>query len=363
MDFNLSDDHRMIQDMINRFVRETYDFESRQSFVASDGGYSPKIWTQLAELGVIAAVLPEDVGGFGGTGLDIMVVMQELGRGLVVEPYLATAILGAGILADVGGQESLLEGIIAGEAKVAFAHYAAGRRYNASKLDATAVKSGDAYSLTGEKSVVLSAATADHLIVSAELDGEPALFLMSSDADNLTIRDYATQDGGRAGEISLEGATATLIARGEAATTAIGNALARGTLAVGAEAIGVMEVARDMTVDYLKTRTQFGINIGKFQALQHRMVDACLEIEQARSLVMLSATKFEGNTAERDKLLSAMKVKIGQAGRLVGEESIQMHGGIGMTWEYALGHYAKRLTMIDHQFGDVDYHIKKFMAA
>ncbi len=363
MDFNLSDDHRMIQDMISRFIRDAYDFESRQSFVASDKGYSQEIWTQLAELGVIAAVLPEEVGGFGGTGLDIMVVMQQLGRGLLIEPYLATAILGAGILADVGGQEGLLENIIAGETKVAFAHYAAGRRYNASKLDTTAVKSGDGYSLTGNKSVVLNAACADYLIVSADLDGHPALFLVSSSADNLTVRDYATQDGGRAGEVLLEGVQATLIAEGEVAKTAISNALARGTLAVGAEAIGAMEVARDMTVDYLKTRTQFGINIGKFQALQHRMVDACLEIEQARSLVMLVATKFEGDGAERDKLLSAMKVKIGQAGRLVGEESIQMHGGIGMTWEYALGHYAKRLTMIDHQFGDVDYHLKRFMAA
>ena len=363
MDFNLSDDHRMIQDMISRFVRDTYDFESRQSFVGSDIGYSQEIWSQLAELGVIAAALPESAGGFGGTGLDIMLVMQEMGRGLVVEPYLATAILGAGILVDVGGQENLLESIIAGETKVAFAHYAPGRRYNATKLDTTAAKSGEGYNLTGNKSVVLNAAAADHLIVSAELDGAPALFLVSCDADKLSIRDYATQDGSRAGEVSLDGTEGALIAQGEAAATAISNALARGTLAVCAEAIGVMEVARDMTVDYLKTRTQFGINIGKFQALQHRMVDACLEIEQARSLVMLAATKFEGDVAERDKLLSAMKVKIGQAGRLVGEESIQMHGGIGMTWEYALGHYAKRLTMIDHQFGDVDYHLKKFMAA
>lgn len=363
MDFSLSDDHRMIQDMISRFVRDTYDFERRQSFVESDIGFSQETWTQMAELGVIATVLPEEVGGFGGTGLDIMVVMQELGRGLVIEPYLATAILGAGILADVGGQESLLEKIIAGEEKVTFAHYAPGRRYNADKLDAKAVKSGDSYSLTGQKSLVLHAGAADHLIVSAELDGSPALFLVAADADGLTIRDYTTQDGGRAGEVTMENASATLIAQDDVAGKAISNALARGTLAVGAEAIGVMEVARDMTVDYLKTRTQFGVNIGKFQALQHRMVDACLEIEQARSLVMLAAAKFEDDASERDKLLSAMKVKIGQAGRLVGEESIQMHGGIGMTWEYALGHYAKRLTMIDHQFGDVDYHLKRFMAA
>ncbi len=364
MDFNLSEDHKLIKDTINRFVRDEYDFETRLKIVEEGLGSSDKIWGQIAELGLVAAVLPEEAGGLGGTGLDIAVVMEEFGRGIVVEPYLATAVLGAGVLATIGGHDDLLESVIAGEVKLAFAHYEPEARYNPKRIDSNALKDGDGYTLTGEKSVVAHAGEADYLIVSAVADSEIGLFLVPADADGLSIRDYPTQDGGRAGEVSLDDVTlgeGALLATGADAQAAIDLAIDRGILAVAAEALGAMEAARDLTLDYLKTRTQFGVPIGKFQALQHRMVDLCLEVEQVRSLVTLAAVKFDEPGPERDKALSAVKVKVGQAGRLVSEESIQLHGGIGVTWEYALGHIAKRLTMIDHSFGDTDYHLKRFI--
>lgn len=364
MDFDLSEDHTMIKDTINRFVREAYDFETRQKIVEAETGSSDEIWGQIAELGLMAAVLPEEAGGLGGTGLDIAVVMEEFGRGIVTEPYLATAVLGAGALAEIGGHEALLEEVIGGGVKLAFGHFEPAARYSAKIVKTTATKDGDGYTLNGAKSVVSGGGQADQLVLTAKVDGELAIFLVPADADGLTVRDYATQDGMRAAEISLEGVSLGLgacLATGDKAQEVVDNTLARGIMAVSAEALGAMEAARDLTHEYLKTRTQFGVAIGKFQALQHRMVDMVIEIEQVRSLVLLAATNFDTPGAERDKTLAALKVKVGQAGRLVAEESIQLHGGIGMTWEYALGHYSKRLTMIDHSFGDVDYHLKRFI--
>jgi len=364
MDFNLSEDHKLIKDTIARFMRDEYGFEKRLKIVEEGKGSDDATWAQLAELGLVAAVLPESAGGLGGTGLDIAVVMEEFGRGILAEPYLATAVLGAGILADIGGHDALLDGVIAGETKLAFAHYEPSARYNPKRIDTNAGKDGTGYVLTGEKSVVWHGGEADYLIISAVADSDIGLFLVPADADGMTVRDYPTQDGARAAEISLDDVTlgeGALLASGDAAQKAIDLAIDRAMLAVGAEALGAMEAARDMTLDYLKTRKQFGLEIGKFQALQHRMVDLCLEIEQVRSLVTLAAVKFDEPGLERDKALAAMKVKVGQGGRLVSEESIQLHGGIGMTWEYALGHLAKRLTMIDHSFGDSDYHLKRFV--
>ena len=365
MDFELSEDHKLIKDTVARFVRDEYGFEDRQKITSSDQMWSDEVYGQLAELGLIAAVLPEAAGGIGGSGLDIMVIMEELGRGLVIEPFFATAILGAGALAAVGGHEELLEGVIAGETRLAFAHHEPGRRYSVNRVDATATVSGDTVTLNGAKSVVAQGGAAHHIIVSAKDGDEMVLVLVPADSEGMTVRAYQTNDGGNAAEITLENVelgAGAVIARGDAAASAIHQTLNRGLLALGAESIGAMEAARDLTVDYLKTRSQFGVPIGKFQALQHRMVDCCLEIEQARSLVMLAANEFQTPGDALDRVLAAMKVKVGQSGRLMAEEGIQMHGGIGMTWEYSLGHFAKRLIMIDHQLGDVDYHMKRFMA-
>ncbi|RMB07958.1 acyl-CoA dehydrogenase family protein [Eilatimonas milleporae] len=367
MDFTLSEDHRLLKDMIARFVREKYDFETRDKIYKSDLGYSRDHWAQMAELGLIGAVLPERVGGFGGTPIDIMVVMEELGRGIVIEPFVATAILGAGLLADEragGAGPGLLDDVIAGGRLLAFAHYEPGARYNAARIAASLAADGDGYRLTGAKSVVINGGEADTLIVSARLpDGGTALVLVPGDGDGVARRAYPTVDGSRGAEITFENVAVPadhVLMTGGAADDAIGETLARGAFALSAEALGAMENARDATLDYLRTRTQFGVPIGKFQALQHRMVDVCTEIEQARSIVLTATTAFGKPAGERDRLISAAKSLVGRVGRLVAEEAVQMHGGIGVTWEYSVAHVAKRLVMIDHYFGDTDYHLKRF---
>lgn len=362
MDFNLSEDHKLLKDMVSRFVREQCDFDSRDKIIKSDKGHSAEVWAQMAELGLVAAVLPERVGGLGGSGLDIMVVMEELGRGIVVEPFVATAVLGAGLLAEDGAEgrgTALLDDVIAGGHKLALAHYEPGARYNAAKVDA-ALAGGK---LSGAKSVVLNGGDADTLIVSAKEGGTLKLVLVAANAAGVTIKPYKTHDGFAAAEVSLDGVAVgadDILLAGDAAEAALGRALARGTFALCAESLGAMENARDATLEYLRTRTQFGVPIGKFQVLQHRLVDVCLEIEQVRSIVLLAASKLDDE--DRDRHVSAAKALVGRVGRLVSEEAIQMHGGIGVTWELPLAHVAKRLVMIDHWFGDTDYHLKRFQA-
>ena len=364
MDFNLSEDHTLLKDMVARFVRQKYDFETRDKIIKSEAGYSAEIWGELAELGLVAAVLPERVGGLGGTGIDIMVVMEELGRGIVVEPFLATAVLGAGLLAEeeaVGRGPALLDNVVAGEHLLAFAHYEPGARYNADVVETMLTPEGEGYKLSGAKSVVINGGQADTLIVSAKGPKGRALVLVSKDAAGVSLRTYKTHDGFSAAEVQFEGvavAADDILMEGEAAEAATGHAIARATFALCAESLGAMENARDATLEYLRTRTQFGVPIGKFQVLQHRMVDMCLEIEQARSIVLLAASKLESD--EREKHLSAAKALVGRIGRMVAEEAVQMHGGIGVTWELTLAHVAKRLVMIDHYFGDTDYHLKRF---
>lgn len=373
MDFNLSDDRRMLKESLSRFLQDRYGFETRDGIAKSEEGFSREVWGQMAELGLIGAMLPEEVGGFGGDGFDIMTVMEELGRAIVVEPVLPTAVLGAGILADAGSdsQKALLEKVIAGELLLAFAHGEPESRYSLSEVRCRAEKSGDNWSLTGHKAVVLNGDTADKIIVSARTSGADddeegvTLFLIDADAKWLSRRGYATVDGGRAAEITLENVEVPdedVIGSVSAAFPVIERNVGRGILAACAEALGAMESAKDMTLEYLQTRKQFGAPLGKFQVLQHRMVEMCLEIEQARSAVILAAGRMEEDRATREAALSAAKNLVGRTARLVAEESIQMHGGIGMTWEYALPHFAKRLTMIDHLFGDTEHHLERFVA-
>ena len=373
MDFGLSDDRRMVRDTVERFVRERYPIETRHAHAALDGGFNRATWAEFAELGLIGALLPEDAGGFGGAGEDILVVMEALGRGLVVEPFLATAVLGATpiVLTGTQAQRAVLEDVAAGGTLLAFAHGEPESRYALAGVATTAERAGSNWVLRGQKAVVLNGDTADRLVVSARTGGAPgdaaglALFLIDVAADGVDRRGYATVDGGRAAEIALDGVEvgddAALGTPGDAYPV-IERTIGRGVLALCAEALGLMEVCRDVTLDYLKTRKQFGRELGAFQALQHRMVDLCLEIEQARSATMLAAARLEGQGKERERALSAAKNLIGRAGRLVAEESIQLHGGIGMTWEYALPHFAKRLVMIDHQLGDADFHLERFIA-
>jgi len=372
MDFSLTDEQRMLQDTAARMVREQYTFEARQKLLDGEPGYSTEMWKQYADLGLLGVPFAMDNGGFGGGGIELMLVAQAFGRRLVLEPYLATVVLAGGLIEAAGSQaqrDDYLARIISGELVASFAHGEPQSRYECHRVETRAEQQGGGYVLTGRKAVVPHGDSADLLVVSARVSGNPGdadgigLFLVAGDAEGVTRRGYPTIDGLRAAEIELDGvavdASACLGEPGKAAPF-IDSAEARGIVALCAEAVGAMEEACDLTLDYLKQRQQFGVPIGKFQALQHRMVDMRIELEQARSMAILAASKLEADPAERAPAMSAAKALIGRVGRHIAEEAIQLHGGIGMTWEYSLPHYSKRLVMIDHQLGDVDYHVARF---
>ncbi len=361
MNFELSDEARMLQDGLRRFLSGTYDKATREAATASTTGFVPKVWAGLAEMGVIGALFSEREGGFGGTGFDIALVFEELGRAGAVDPLIDSGILGGGLLSAFG-QDGMLEGVIDGSVHLALAHAEPDSRYDLARVTTTAERDGDGWRLSGRKAVVANAPAAERILVTARLSGGPAdragigLFLVEADA--LTLRPYPLAGGGMAAEIALDGTPAILLS--DDAFAALARVHARATLAICAEALGLMEAIRALTTDYLRTRKQFGQPIGKFQVLQHRMADVLIEIEQSRSAVLNLAGHIDAE--DRDRHVSATKNLIGNAARLVVEESIQMHGGIGMTQEYDLAHLARRLTMVDHRFGDALHHLERFIA-
>ena len=366
MDFALSDERRMLKETADRYLTDHYSIETRHSAAAMEGGFDPAQWKQVADLGLVGALFPPEVGGYGGTGEDIALVFESLGRALVVEPFLPTLMGGtAMILADQSRGGAMMEGVIDGSTTLALAHGEPNSRYSLSHVE-TRAEDSSGWTITGRKSVVLNGDTADHLIVSARVSGDIAssegisLFVVPKRAAGMEMRDYGTIEGGHACEISFNNTPAEPIGTQGNAVAIIEATVARGVLGLCAEALGIMDICKDMTLDYLKTRTQFGRPIGKFQVIQHRMVDMVLEIEQARSAVMLAAACLDGARRDRERTVSAAKNLIGRVGRLVAEESIQLHGGIAMTWDYALPHYAKRLVMIDHLCGDTDHHLVRF---
>ena len=372
MNFDLDQDRRMLADTLNRFIAEQYPFATRDRIARSAEGFSRRMWGRFAEIGAIGALFREADGGYGGTAVDIAVVFEALGRGLVVEPFLGSAVLAGGAIAAAGGDQhkALAEAIVAGTRIAAFAHGEPDAHYQPAHVRARAVRSGGGWVLDGAKAVVQHAEHADVFVVSARVAGSAndeagiSLFLVPANAQGMTLRGYPLVDGGRAADITLSrvelGADAMLGREGEAFPT-IENALGTGVLALCAEALGAMEVAKAATLEYLRTRRQFGTVIGSFQALQHRMAEVLLEIEQARSAVINAAAALDGERVKRERALSAAKYTIGRVGTLVAEESIQMHGGIGMSWELPLAHYAKRLVMIDHQLGDEDHHLQRYI--
>lgn len=368
MDFTLSEERRMLADTAERFLRDRYSLDVRHENVTRDKGYDDALWQEMCELGLVGATLPPEVGGFGGTGEDIALVFEQLGRALVVEPFLASAVLGVMPLIRVGSedQKALIEKLSEGELTLAFAHGEPGGRYSLSHVATRATQTADGWKLDGAKAVVLNGDSADWLVVSARISGDVAetdglgLFLVEGTALGLSRRAYGTVEGGRAAEIGLDSVIAQPIGTPGESFPVIEESIARGCLALAAEAVGIMDVAKDITLEYLKTRKQFGRAIGSFQALQHRMADMIVEIEQARASVMLASAHLEGDRTEREKFVSAAKNLTGRVGRLVAEDCIQMHGGIAMTWEYSLPHYAKRLVMIDHLLGDTAYHLTRF---
>ncbi len=355
MDFQHSEDRQMLADTLRRYLADAAPVDARNKAAYGETGYSPEVWAGLGELGIAGALFGEDVGGFGGSGFDIMVVFEELGRALAVEPFLGTLMVGRALAA--AGE--VPEGIVAGTTIAAFAHAEPQDRAPDEPLMTRATRDGDGWTLTGAKAVVAQAEAADVLLVSAQTDAGVALFLVSKGAEGLTIHGYNTVDGGRAGEVRLDGVRVAEAVGGDA-RAALAAAEAAGLLALSAEALGVMDIAKTATIEYLQTRKQFSVPIGKFQALQHRIATVLLEVEQARSAVINAADAFGKPGA--DRALAAAKYTVGATGQLVAEEAIQLHGGIGMTWELPLSHYAKRLTMIDHQLGDQDEHLQRYIA-
>lgn len=372
MNFDLTDERQMLQDSLRRFLADHYSHEKIRALVDSDIGYSNETWAGLAEMGVIGALFNESDGGYGGAGFDVALVFEELGRVGAVDPLLDTAVLCGGVLAALGNdeQKALIETIVEGSLQMAMAHAEPQSRYELARVETKAGREGSAYLLSGQKSVVVNASAADYFIISARSEDDVAsqagisLFLIPADAEGLTIRDYPLSSGGRAAEVLLENvrvdAGALLGNEGDGFDT-LELVHARATVAICAEALGLMETIRALTTDYLKIRKQFGKPLGKFQVLQHRMADLLVEIEQARSAVINLAGHVDGARDAREKHVSATKNLIGIVGKLVAEESIQMHGGIGMTEEYELGHLAKRLIMVDHRLGDATHHLERFI--
>lgn len=372
MNFTHTEDRRMLADSLNRFVSEQYGIEHRNQLAYGAEGHSPELYAQFAELGAIGALFPEAVGGFGGSGFDISVVFESLGRGLVAEPLLGALVVGQALIAaGTASQKQKLEDIVAGSAMAALAHDEPGSHYELSNVTLTAAKTATGWVLNGAKSVVAFGGKADLLLVSARTAGGQfdaagiSLFLVEGSAAGITKRSYSRMEGGRAAELTFDNVQLSadaLLGAEDQGYAVLEYVQGFALLALTAEALGAMDVAKQNTLEYLQTRKQFGVAIGTFQALQHRMADLLLEVEQVRSTVVNAADALDNaQGAQREKMLSAAKYTVGYVGAQVAEECIQMHGGIGMTWELPLAHYAKRLVMIDHQFGDEDHHLERFM--
>ncbi|RJE83225.1 acyl-CoA dehydrogenase family protein [Paracoccus onubensis] len=351
MDFNLSDHHQMLADSLRRFLADNYEFETRNKQVYAEPWHSPEIWSGLADLGVMGAFVTEEQGGFGGSPEDVLVIFEEVGRGLCAEPLLGT-LLGIRLLAALGRRE-MVGDIVAGTARTALAVYEPQVACDLSYLEADARKSGDRWRLTGRKSAVYGAAGADHLLVAARTDDGIGLFL----PENPELISATMVDGGNIADLIMDDLPAECVSAD--CCGALEDALDLGRIALCAEAVGVMTRLIDLTVDYLKQRQQFDRPLAAFQALQHRVVDMLVELEQCRSITIAAVAAFGGS--DQTRRVSQAKNLIGRMGRKIAEDAIQMHGGIGMTWEYPGAHYAKRLVMIDHQLGDHVDHVQRLI--
>ena len=375
MDFSFNEEQTLLEESVARFIQNDYDFEGRQKSIKSEVGFDQAHWNTFAELGWLGVCFSEADGGFAGGAVESMLMLENFGKGLVVEPYLATVVLAGGALKHAGNAEQkakYLPGIIDGSTQAALAYVEPQGRFNLADLTTKAEKDGAGYVLNGYKAVVLNGPAANLIVVSARTGGDQrdqdgvSLFVVDANASGISRRDYPTVDGVRASEITLENVKVdadALLGEEGAGFAALEQAIDDGILAVGAEAVGCMEVLYKDTVEYCKTREQFGQPIGKFQVLQHRMVDMFMEHEQSKSLMYMAAMRMdEGYGPAAQKAISAFKVQIGKSGKFVGQNAVQLHGGMGMTDELNIGHYFKRLTIIDTLFGNVDFHLKRFGA-
>jgi len=368
MDFEFTEDQAMLRDSVRRLIAREYTFERRQTILESQHGFSAGMWSLLSQQGIFALGLPEDAGGYGGA-TEIMLVMEEIGRGLVLEPFMSTVVLGGGLIrahGTVAQRAQLLPKIATGNCRVTLAHHEAGSRYVLDHVSTTASRGKGSYLINGSKAIVLDAPVADLLIVSArdESAGGLSLFLLEPDTRGLKLSPYRTQDGRCAGDLTLENVkvpTAARLGSPGFALSALEQAVDCALAALCAEAVGAMEAVNENTLRYLNTRRQFGQPIGRFQVLQHRMADMFLMTTQARSMSYLATGRcLEPDRSERRRALSAAKAYVGKAARFVGQQAVQLHGGMGMSAELSISHYFKRLTMINATFGDVDHHVGAF---
>ena len=375
MNFELSQEQQLLADSLKRFITNDYTFDARSKIVASPRGWSEDVWTSIAEMGLLGLPFPAEHDGFGGTAVDVMVVMEAIGEGLIVEPYLPTVGLGGQFVLRGGTaaqQKRLLPDVAQGRCRMAFAHIERGARYDLAQVGLIARRKGDGFVLDGDKRVVLHGASADVLVVSARSAGKGddrhgvSLFLVDRAAPGVTVKEYRTLDEQRAADVSLSGVTVSrdaLLGLEGAGMPLVEEVIDYATALLCAEAVGAIRYANDATLEYLKTRRQFGVPIGSFQALQHRMVDLLISYEQARSMAYLACVKVDtAGAAERRHVVSAAKVKVADACRHVSQESVQLHGGMGMTEELKVSHTFRRLTTIAQTFGDAEHHLERFAA-
>ena len=376
MDFDLSEEQRLLKESVDGLLADAYDFEARKKYMAEQGGWSKTMWGKLAEQGLLGLPFAESDGGFGAGGVETMIVMEAMGRALVLEPYLATVVIAGGFLrhgASAAQKSAHIPAIIDGSKTFGFAQLEKQSRYDLFDVATSAKKKGDGWVIDGEKFVVLNGDSADMLIVTARTKGAQrdktgiGVFIVPANAKGVTRKGYPTQDGLHAADITFTGVEVgadSVIGDPENGLPLIERVVDEARIALCAEAVGLMDESLKTTVEYIKTRKQFGVAIGSFQALQHRAADMFVALEQARSMSMFATMAGDFDDAkERSTAIAAAKVQIGKSGKFVGQQSIQLHGGIGMTMEAKIGHYFKRLSMIENTFGDTDYHQRRVAEA
>ena len=373
MHFELSEEQTLLENMVTSFVRDDYNWETREKIVKTEEGWKPENWSKFAELGLLSVPFSENHGGLGGTAVDSMIVMEQFGKGLVVEPFMPSILLSGNLISKLASEKQaneMIPKIMEGESRYVFGYAEPQSRFDLSDVKTSAVKNGDSYTLNGFKSVVFGASMATHIILAARTSGDQrsqdgiTLFIADIKSDGITLQTYPTIDEYRASEVVIENLKVTsdmILGEVDKAYEAIEEAIDLATIAACSEAVGVLQILKDSTIDYCKQRKQFGQPISKNQAIQHKLVDMMIEYEQAKSILYAAVTADLSDPTERKKSVSAAKARVGQSIKFVGETAIQLHGGMGMVDEYMISHYFKRATMLGVLFGNVDFHLKRFI--
>jgi len=373
MHFELTEEQTLLENMVTAFVRDDYNWETREKIVKTEEGWKPENWSKFAELGLLSVPFSEDHGGLGGTAVDSMVVMEQFGKGLVVEPFMPSILLSGNLISKLANESQaneIIPKIIEGESRYVFAYAEPQSRFDLSDVKTSATKDGDEYTLNGFKSVVFGASMATHIIIAARTSGDQrsedgiTLFLADIKSNGITLQTYPTIDEYRASEVVIENlkiSSDMVLGDVDKAYSVVEEVIDLATIAACSEAVGVLQVLKDSTIDYCKQRKQFGQPISKNQAIQHKLVDMMIEYEQAKSILYAAVTADLSNADERKKAVSGAKARIGQSIKFVGESAIQLHGGMGMVDEYMISHYFKRATMLGVLFGNVDFHMKRFV--